>query len=122
MARIEKASFASPNEVRDLSGKGTVEIVKLGDIGVSRSTFRPGWRWSQHVKPLVGGESCQVLHTSFVTSGRLRVRLEDGTEDEFGAGDIWLIPPGHDAWVVGDEPVVALDFSPSASSYAKPTQ
>ena len=118
---LQKATFGSPDEVRDLSGMGTVEVVKAGGITVSRSTFQPGWRWSEHVKPKVGGDSCQVLHHSFVTSGRLHVRMEDGSEQEFGPDDIWIIPPGHDAWVVGDEPVVALDFAPTAANYAKPT-
>ncbi len=118
---LARGSFSSPDEVRDLSGMGTVEVVKVGDVTVSRSTFRPGWRWSQHVRPKVGGESCQVHHHSFVTSGRLHVRMDDGREEEFGAGEVWIIPPGHDAWVVGDEPVVALDFSPGAATYGKPT-
>lgn len=120
---MEKGSFSEPTETRDLSGMGTVEVVRMGDVTVSRSTFKPGWRWSQHVKPIVGGDSCQVHHHSFVTSGRLTVRSDDGGQEEFGAGDIWDIPPGHDAWVVGDEAVVALDFSPAAASYGiKPEQ
>lgn len=120
---MEKGSFSEPTETRDLSGMGTVEVVRLGDVTVSRSTFKPGWRWSQHVKPIVGGDSCQVHHHSFVTAGRLAVRSDDGSQEEFGAGDIWDIPPGHDAWVVGDEAVVALDFSPAATSYgSKPEQ
>ena len=114
---MEKGSFSKPTETRDLSGMGTVEVVRVGDITVSRTTLRPGWRWSEHVKPNVGGDSCQTLHHSFVTSGRLAVRMGDGSQEEFGAGDIWIIPPGHDAWVVGDEPFVALDFSPAAASY-----
>ena len=112
---MEKGSFSKPTETRDLSGMGTVEVVRLGDITVSRSTFRPGWRWSEHVKPIVGGDSCQTLHHSFVTSGRLAVRMDDGSQEEFGAGDIWVIPPGHDAWVVGNEAVVTLDFSSAAA-------
>lgn len=120
MPSLAKGSFGSPAEVRDLSGKGTVELVKIGDVTVSRTTFQPGWRWSEHVKPIVGGDSCQALHHSFVTSGRIAVRMDDGSEDEFVAGDVWVIPPGHDAWVVGDEAVVAYDFSPGAATYAKP--
>ena len=114
---MEKGNFSAPTETRDLSGMGTVEVVRVGDITVSRSTLRPGWRWSEHVKPIAGGDSCQTLHHSFVTSGRLAVRMDDGSQEEFGAGEIWIIPPGHDAWVVGDEAVVALDFSPAAASY-----
>ena len=120
-ASLLKRNLDSPDETRDLSGMGTVEVVKVGDVTVSRSTFQPGWRWSQHVKPIAGGESCQTLHHSFVTSGRLHVRHDDGSEEEYGAGDVWVIQPGHDAWVVGNEPVVTLDFAPSAATYAKPS-
>jgi len=116
---MQKGNLSNPAEVRDLSGKGTVEILRLGDVTVSRSTFKPGWRWSEHVKPIVGGDSCQVLHHSFVTSGQLVVRLNDGTQETFGAGDVWVIEPGHDAWVEGDEDVVALDFSPATADYGK---
>jgi len=118
---MQKGNFSNPTESRDLSGMGTVDIVKMDDLTVSRSTFQPGWRWSEHVKPIVGGDSCQTLHHDFVTSGRLHVRMNDGTEDEFGAGDVWVIEPGHDAWVVGDEPVVTYGFSPGAINYGKRT-
>ncbi len=114
-----KKSLDTPDETRDLSGMGTVEVVKIGDLTVSRSTFQPGWRWSEHVRPIAGGESCQVLHHSFITSGRLHVRSDDGSEDEFSTGDVWVIQPGHDAWVVGDDAVVTLDFAPTAATYAK---
>lgn len=118
MRALEKKSLDSPDETRDLSGKGKVEVVKIGDMTVSRSTFDPGWRWSEHVKPIVGGESCQALHRSFVISGRLHVKSNDGSEEEYKAGDVWLIQPGHDAWVVGNDKVVALDFAPTAATYA----
>lgn len=117
---LEKKNLDSPDETRDLSGMGMVQIVKIGETVVSRSTFKPGWRWSEHVKPIVGGDSCQVLHHSFVVSGRLAVLSNDGSQEEYGANDVWVIQPGHDAWVVGDEPVVALDFAPTAADYAKP--
>lgn len=120
MRALQKKSLDSPDETRDLSGMGTVQVVKIGDLTASRSTFKPGWRWSEHVRPIVGGESCQVLHQSFVLSGRLRVRSNDGSEEEYGAGDVWVIQPGHDAWVVGNEDVVALDFAPGTESYGKP--
>ena len=79
-------------------------------------TFLPGWKWSVHVRPIVGGTSCQTFHHGFVTAGRLTVRMDDGTAQDFQAGDVWIIPPGHDAWVVGNEPVVALEFPPSTAS------
>ena len=113
---MEKGSFSKPTETLDLSGMGTLEVVRVGDTKVSRMTLRPGWRWSAHVKPIVGGDSCQSLHHGFVTSGRLAVRMDDGSEEEFAVGDVWIIPPGHDAWVVGDETFVVLEFSPVAAS------
>src|SRR3954469_9110655 len=120
MRALEKKSLDSPDETRDLSGMGTVQIVKIGGSLASRATFKPGWRWSQHVKPIAGTDSCQVLHEGVVTSGRLHVKSNDGSEEEYKAGDVWVIQPGHDAWVVGDEAVVAIDFSPSAADYGKP--
>jgi quercetin dioxygenase-like cupin family protein len=119
MRALEKKSLDSPDETRDLSGMGTVAIVKIGKTIASRATFKPGWRWSQHVKPIAGTDSCQTLHEGVVTSGRMRVKSNDGSEEEYKAGDVWVIQPGHDAWVVGNEPVVAFDFSPGIADYAK---
>jgi len=110
---VDKGSFSKPVKTVDLSGMGTVEFVDVGDLKVSRLTFQPGWRWSEHAKPIVGGDSCQTHHYGFVTAGHLVVRMNDGSQDEFGPGDVWIIPPGHDAWVVGDESVVALEFPPA---------
>jgi quercetin dioxygenase-like cupin family protein len=120
MRAQEKKSLDKPDETRDLSGKGKVQIVKIGTTTASRATFEPGWRWSEHVKPIAKTESCQVLHEGVVTSGQLHVRSDDGTEEDYKAGDVWVIQPGHDAWVVGNEPVVAIDFSAAAADYAKP--
>jgi hypothetical protein len=98
-----------------------VEVTTLGEFNASRFVLKPGWRWSESVKPIVGTDSCQVLHTGYNVSGRLHVRMEDGTEEEgFGPGDAYVIPPGHDAWVVGDEPVVSVDMSSvTVERYAK---
>ena len=120
MKSLEKKSLDKPDETRDLSGMGKVDIVSIGGSKATRSTFKPGWRWSEHVKPIVGGDSCQALHQGVVTAGHLRVRSNDGTEEEYKAGDFWMIQPGHDAWVVGNETVVAYDLSPAAAEYAKP--
>ncbi len=113
MARItinaEKKSLNHPDEVRSFP-KGRVEVVRVGEHTLMRATFEPGWRWSQHVKPQVGTESCEVPHVGYVISGQLATRMHDGTEIEAGPGDFVAIPPGHDGWVVGDEPVVFLDF------------
>lgn len=116
--RLEKKSFSSPDEVRPMSGKGQVEILNVGDGVVGKATFEPGWRWSEHVKPLAGTDSCQAAHLGYVLSGRQRVIMDDGTELEFGPGDVVAIPPGHDGEVVGDEPCVVLDFA-GMEHYAK---
>jgi quercetin dioxygenase-like cupin family protein len=81
-------------------------------------TFEPGWRWSEHVKPIAKTDSCQATHLMYCISGRMHVRMDDGTEQEIGPGDLAAIPSGHDAWIVGDEPCVAVDWGGSAN-YAK---
>ena len=118
--KLQKKSLDSPDETRTLEN-GKVEVTTLGEFNASRFVLKPGWRWSESVKPIVGTDSCQVLHTGYNVSGRLHVRMEDGTEEEeFGPGDAYVIPPGHDAWVVGDEPVVSVDMSSvTAERYAK---
>ena len=86
---------------------------------VLKGQFDPGWRWSEHLKPVVGTDSCQSPHLLYVLSGRMRVRMNDGSEDEVGPNTVARIEPGHDAWVVGDEPCVVVDFGAS-TSYAQP--
>ena len=116
---FQKKSLDSPDETRTFE-HGKAEVVTLGDFSASRLVLEPGWRWSENVKPIAGTDSCQVLHTGYHVSGRLHVRLDDGTEEEYGPGDAYVIPPGHDAWVVGDEPVVTVDMSShTAERYAK---
>jgi hypothetical protein len=119
MAGIEGKSFSSPDEVRQFAGKGRMEIVHVGGMAVGRGTFEPGWRWSVNVKPIAGTPSCQALHVGYVVSGRMRVVMDDGTEAEAGPGDVVHIEPGHDAWIVGDEECVLLDFGASVDKYAK---
>ncbi len=119
MAQMIKKSFDSPDETRPIP-QGNVEVVNFGDLQPMRTTFQPGWRWSESVKPIVKTDSCQVHHLTYFISGRLGVRMDDGSETEFGPGDIGEIPSGHDAWVIGDEPVVAIDFRGGAI-YAKPS-
>ena len=84
-----------------------------------QATLEPGWKWSTCVKPIAKTESCQASHLAYHISGRLRVRMDDGSEEEFGPGDVGEVPPGHDAWVVGNEPVVVIDITGMAE-YSKP--
>ena len=118
MATGIKKNFDSPDETRPMA-KGKVEVVQLGELSAMRLTFEPGWRWSESVKPVAGTDSCQVHHIGYQMSGRLGVRLDDGSDLEVGPGEVYNIPPGHDAWVIGDEPVVSVDFR-GAETYAKP--
>lgn len=119
MASIEVKTFDAPDETRPFADKGNAKVVNIGDDTVLYGTFEPGWRWSDHVKPLAGTDSCQSPHFLYMLSGRMRVRMEDGTEQEIQPNAVARIEPGHDAWVVGDEACVAVDFGPSAA-YAKP--
>lgn len=107
---IQKRNLSEPDEVRT-SEKGKIEMVNIGGITLGRSTLQPGWKWSKSVKPLVDNEGCQGSHLQYHISGRLHVLMDDGTEEEFGPGDVSLIPPGHDAWVVGEDPVVVIELS-----------
>ena len=88
-----------------------MQVTTLGDFNASRFVLEPGWRWFENVKPIAGTDSCQVLHTGYQVADQLHVRLEDGTEEEVGPGEAYVIRPGHDAWVVGEEPVVSVDMS-----------
>jgi hypothetical protein len=115
---MQKKTFAQPDDKRKFE-KGLLELVTLGGVTFGRGTFQPGWRWSTSVKPLVKTQSCEAPHLQYHVSGRLHVLMDDGSEMEFGPGDVSLLPPGHDAWVVGDVPVVVLDIS-GMGEYAKP--
>lgn len=118
---VEARSFDAPDEVRPFTdGKGRVEIVRIAGVEVGRGTFEPGWRWSVNVKPMAGTDSCMFEHTGYLISGRMCVRMDDGTELELAAGDAIHIMPGHDAWTVGDEPCVMIDVG-GVDDYAKPT-
>jgi hypothetical protein len=118
MAQMERKTFDAPEETR-LVDKARIEVVKLGDVTAMRTRFEPGWRWSECVKPVVGTDSCQVAHLMYVVSGQMGVRMDDGTEATFGPGDVGSIPPGHDAWIIGQEAFVGVDFQGGAV-YAKP--
>lgn len=119
MGRIVRKSLNSPDEVRKIEADmGQIELVNVDGGTVGRATFQPGWRWSEHVKPIAGTDSCQVAHVGYQVSGRMGVRLDDGEEQEFGPGDYVSIPPGHDGWVIGDEPAVMIDWQ-GMTDYAK---
>src|ERR687898_3610723 len=114
---IQGKNMGSPDEVRSFDN-GRMDVVTLDNVTVGKATFEPGWRWSKHVKPIAGTDSCQVPHVGYVVSGRMHVRMDDGSEQEVGPGTAVTIPPGHDAWIVGDEACTMLDFS-RAEQYAK---
>jgi len=118
MASIEVKNFDSPDETRPFQGKGKADVVNLAGQTVGRAVFEPGWKWSENVKPIAQTDSCQVSHLGYVISGRMRVYMDDGSEQEIGAGDVVAIPPGHDADVPGDEPCVMVDFG-QFGDYAK---
>jgi hypothetical protein len=110
-------SFEAPEEVRKFPN-GEAQILNVGGVEIGRLVFQPGWRWSNDVKPLAGTDSCEAPHFQYHLSGTLQIRMDDGTEITARAGDITSLPKGHDAWVVGDEPVVVVDWF-GASHYAE---
>ena len=117
MVSVEGKSLNKPDEVRTFD-KGKLELINLDGRTVGRATLQPGWKWSQSVKPLVNTKSCEAPHFQYHISGTLRVKMDDGTEKDFRAGDVSLLGAGHDAWVVGNEPVVVIDFQ-GMLDYAK---
>jgi uncharacterized cupin superfamily protein len=117
MSNTVKKNLQKPDEIREFP-KGKMEVVKVGDLVFGKATFEPGWKWSECVKPIAKTDSCQVNHNGLVLSGRMHIRMDDGSETEIGPGDVFVCPPGHDAWIVGNEPCVAYDFS-GAAIYAK---
>jgi hypothetical protein len=115
--RAELKSFNEPDEIRTFP-KGRLELVKVGGATIGRAIFEPGWKWSTSVQPLVKTKSCEAPHFQYHVSGTLKVLMDDGTVLECKAGDVSLLPTGHDAWVAGDEPVVVVDFQ-GMIDYAK---
>lgn len=117
MKTAETKSLNKPEEVRTFD-KGKLELITIGGATIGRATFQPGWRWSESVQPLVKTKSCEAPHFQYHLSGTLRIKMDDGKEIECKAGDVSLLPAGHDAWVVGNEPVVVVDFQ-GMVDYAK---
>lgn len=119
MVDLVAKNIGEPDERREFPAHGHLDLLTLPGMTLGRATFEPGWRWSTDIKPVAGTDSCQVHHNGFVVSGRMRIVMDDGTEVEVGPGDAFVCPPGHDAYTVGDEPCVALDFAAGMQEYAK---
>lgn len=117
MAKAEQKTFAKPDETRNFEC-GRMDIVRVAGSDIGRLTLEPGWRWSSHVKPLAGTELCEAPHFQYQVTGSLNIEMADGRVLECGAGDVVAVPEGHDAWVVGEAPVVLIDWW-GASDYAK---
>ena len=114
----ERKSLDRPDETRRFT-KGKLELVTVGAISIGRGTFEPGWKWSESVKPIAETASCMAPHLAYVVSGRMKAVMDDGQAIEVGPGDAMSLPPGHDAWVVGNDPCVIIDFG-GYEEYAKP--
>ena len=117
MAKAEQKKFQAPDETRTFE-RGQVDLLNIAGSQIGRLTLQPGWRWSEHVKPIAGTEWCEAPHFQYHAQGTLHIVMSDGTEFDAGPGDVTALPQGHDAWVVGSEPVVVVDWW-GASNYAK---
>jgi hypothetical protein len=118
LTQIEHKNLSEPDEKRTFD-RGQVELASVGGVTFGRATLRPGWKWSTCVKPIAKTKSCEAPHLQYHVSGTLHVVMDDGTAEDFGPGEISNIPAGHDAWVVGNEPVVLIDIT-GMTEYAKP--
>jgi quercetin dioxygenase-like cupin family protein len=119
MASAWGKNMDAPDEVREFE-KGRMDVARSDDgVMVGRTVLQPGWRWSEHVKPVAGTDSCQANHVGYVVAGRIKIVMDDGQELDLAAGDAYRIPPGHDAWVVGDEEYVGVDVTGAATGFAK---
>lgn len=119
MASIRRASLSHAEELHRF-GHGSARLAQVGSLEIGRADLDPGWRWATDVKPAVGTASCQAHHLHLLLEGRFAVRMDDGEEAEFEAGDVFEIPPGHDAWVVGQDRVVIIDISGNVADFALP--
>ena len=117
MEKTETKSFDRPDETRTFP-RGRVDLVNIGGGTVGRITVEPGWRWSTHVKPIAGTQWCEAPHFQYILAGTMHIVTSDGAEFDVRRGDVSVLAPGHDAWVVGNEPVIAVDWS-GATNYAK---
>jgi hypothetical protein len=117
MEQAEHRNFRKPDDIREFP-KGRLELINIGGATVGRAVFEPGWKWSTSVQPLAKTKSCEAPHFQYHVSGVLRILMDDGTEFDCRAGDVSLLPSGHDAWVIGDQPAVVVDFQ-GMIDYAK---
>ena len=117
--KLETKSHDTPDEVR-APNKTRLEVVRLGDFTLGRMSLQPGWRWSECIKPVVKTDTCQMAHVGYAVSGRITIKMNDGTQKTISKGMSYTIPPGHDAWVEGAEPFVGIEVM-SAEQFAKPT-
>jgi len=117
MAKAKVKKFGAPDEVRTFD-KGKLQLINISGATIGRAVFEPGWKWSKHVKPIAKTKSCEAPHFQYHATGILHVKMDDGTEMDIGPGEVAMIPSGHDAWVVGVEPVTVIDFQGMAD-YAK---
>jgi quercetin dioxygenase-like cupin family protein len=115
----ELKSFARPDEVRKFA-KGRLELIKIGGATIGRAVFEPGWRWASSIQPIAHTKSCEAPHFQYHVAGVLRVKMDDGSEFDCKPGDVSLLPSGHDAWVVGEEPAIVVDFQ-GMVDYARET-
>lgn len=115
--RLLAAGIGTATDVRTFP-LGRMDVIELGSLVLGRARFEPGWRWSEHVRPVAGTPSCQVRHVGYVLAGRLAIRMDDGVEGIAGVGDAFVVPPWHDGWVVGDEACVMLDWA-GGKEYAR---
>ena len=115
--QLEILSLSEPDETREFP-RGRFELFRIGGVEIGRASYEPGWRWTEHVGPTAGTELCEVEHLGLVVSGRAAVLMADGTERVLEPGDLFAIPPGHDSWVVGQQPYVSLHFL-GADQYAR---
>lgn len=119
MAGHATKKFDAPDEVRTFD-HGKLDVINLGSHVVARALFEPGWKWSESIKPKVGTDSCQKHHVGYATEGRLHVVTDDGADFEIVAGDLYEVMPGHDAWVVGNDNFVGIEFEgKTAEEFAK---
>jgi hypothetical protein len=116
-SKAEQKNFSTPDETRSFE-HGKVDLLQIGESEIGMLTLQPGWRWSEHVRSIAGTDLCEAPHFQYHVSGRLHVVMADGAEFDAVPGDVTALPQGHDAWVVGDEPAVVVDWW-GASNYAK---